>query len=130
MILALLIITTAFIWLGHETDWLTVRLLVGIDKPPIIPCTQGQIRLLRNRFFNNGFKRSIKNWGSYIALGIADPLCGWEYIRDYGELQQEYKMEVMAYGVTNRITLKNPGTVLLKDIARSMLHKPALRRLR
>ena len=123
MIASLTIIILAFLWLGCETKWLTTMLLVGVDKPPIIPCTQHEINFLRNRFFRNGFGRSMKVWGSYIRDSMANPLCGWEYIRDYGELQQEYKMEVIAHGVTNRIILKNPGNKLLKDIARSMLYK-------
>ena len=122
-----IIMMLAFTWLGYETDWMRVRLLRGIDKPPIIPCTLIEISHLRSRYFNNGFRRSMKNWGSYIAHAIAEPLCGWEYIRDYGELQPEYTMEVVAYGVRNRIMLKNPGAELLKDIARSMLHKAIIK---
>ena len=34
MITLLVVVSLAFVWLGYETDWLTVRLLVGVEAEP------------------------------------------------------------------------------------------------
>ena len=50
MIYSIIIITISFIWLGYETDWMRVRLLVGKDLPQY------------------GVGRTLKQWDEYYRI--------------------------------------------------------------
>ena len=106
----------AFAWLGYETDWMRVRLPIGIGAP------------LNGHKFKSW--EELKPWGnvnfkSYpMWLTHPDnmvPLCGLGWLENTMHIIPEYKVEVKAYGVMNKVTLKEPDSRLLKELATSIL---------
>lgn len=80
----LLILIIPFIWLGYETDWLSIKLPVGTQNAPDLDCTTSKFEVrvckyARSRnIYNEGFcgefktytlpARTIKAWGSTLNL--------------------------------------------------------------
>ena len=111
MLLTLLVVALEFIWLGYETDWLTVRLAAGPVPAPIIEKRQAWDSFDWTR------------WKPYL-----EPICGWDWIKSREHIMPDYHFEFKAYGVSHKITLRQPGARILKEIAVSTLHKPRNRK--
>lgn len=118
MYATIVIVTIAYIWLLYETDWLQVRLLVGIE----VPANGHKYDTWSNlKPYNPNF-RQYPMWLTHPDNMI--PLCGLDWLEHTMHIIPEYRIEVKAYGVTNKVTLKEPDSKLLKKLATSMF-KPA-----
>lgn len=101
---ALIIIVAMFTWLGYETNWFTIRLLAG---PDLKPCTADEIAALRVKLFQSPGRNPFKHIGGYIATGYAEPICGWEYIRDHQDLTPDYHVELNLGTVKYSMTINH-----------------------
>ena len=113
MIELIITIGLALIWLGYETNWMTIRLPYGADIPPAIYTTWDMLKPYR----------PDKQYPFWVRCPDAmSPLCGWDYINNARHIVPQYKIEIAAFGVRNKITLKDGGNAkLLKDISTAAL---------
>ncbi len=153
MTIALIIIALAFIWLGYETEWLTVRLLVGSGQVdyPSSPYSFGRWLKEFDFHFANpfigqpdysqvpqpklGFVFTALNcrnsWSDRYTIELSagvennkEPvLCGKKWLNKHWNDLVDYKpqIEISAYGVTHKMTLKSADTKLLRDIAKATM---------
>ena len=107
-----------FTWLLYETDWLRVRLPVGITCE--LSCewrladsaiTEAMKTELIN-LSNNGHK--LHSQGEF--QNNIDPLCGWGYAYQYQHFTPEYKVELIAPG--SKYTFRTESTEILRDAFR------------
>ena len=116
MISLIIVLILLFAWLGYTTNWLRIRLLVGIYDS-VIECEFKTWDELKP--WNPSFKR----YPMWVACpDNMAPLCGWDWLKNTLHIIPHYRIEIIAFGVTNRINLvAGENTKLLKDISRSTL---------
>ena len=115
MIISLTVIVLAFLWLGYETNWMRLRLLYE----EIIPEVEYEYKTWKE-LKPWQVTKQYPFWVRYPDLMA--PLCGWDYINNTMHIIPQYKIEIVAFGVRNKITLNNGGDAkLLKDIATTTL---------
>lgn len=115
-----LILILAFMWLGYETDWMTVRLPRGLAKLPA-QTIEYEYRTWQQLDPRNGHKLT-KQYPFWLRFPEhMAPLCGWDYLENTPHIIPQYKIEIKAHGVTNKVTLKEADSKLLKDLATSIL---------
>ena len=102
----LLLLIPAFLWLGYETQWLTIRLLVGDLPEPIVE-------------FEYKEWDALWDWGAWgkITKGAHnEPLCGWDWIKNNLQVVPVYKIELYyGNGYRQTMTLKNPAGKILRE---------------
>ena len=115
MIIGLTLILTSFIWLLYETDWMRVRLPVGIICEPRWYMPDSAVtKVMKQELIDlsrNGYKRSwgeFKNWMS--------PLCGWGYAYQYRNFTPEYKVELISDHA--KYTFRTSSIPILRDAFR------------
>ena len=107
MIATLTIIILAFAWLGYETDWMRVRLPIGLNLLP------------------NWLSFDWSSWKKYI-----EPICGWEWIQNRYHPTPIYKVELITEHA--HYTIHSHSTSALRDafrVYRNPYIKINLRRL-
>ena len=101
----LLILIPAFMWLGYETDWLTVRLMVGDMPETIIE-------------FEYKDWEEVIDWAAWnkLTYGATTPMC-MDWIKNTPQVVPVYHIELYyGNGYRQNITLKNPGGNTLKQV--------------
>lgn len=134
----IVIMTLAFIWLGYESDWMTIRLYKGkatIKKVPLARLwfqTFHWFKPYKNtNFFPKeypSFKRDMINYriipssilkghkwddtyNIYVSPGIRDVLCGTDWLDEHWNDLKDYAPQVELYfgnGYRQTFTLKKP----------------------
>ena len=94
MIATIIILSLAFTWLGYETDWMRIRLVVGIESLP-----------------PNWLLFDWSKWKRYMI-----PICGWEWIKCHHHPTPEYKIELIA--PSSKYTIKSNCVPALRDAFR------------
>lgn len=97
--LALIIIAIAFIWLGYETNWLTIRLPYG--SLPVIPEPE--------RMSWDDIKLKYKPLE--FSPGVEAPLCGWDWLENTMHVIPESKVYMIHGGVRYSMTIKDPTVI-------------------
>lgn len=117
--ISLITILIACIWLGYETDWLTVRLPVGLTMGAGACC---EWRLADNQVTKNMKRDLINRWQlTKISLALfkghyLEPLCGWGFAYQYQSFEPEYKIELITEHA--HYTMRTQSTSLLRDAFR------------
>jgi hypothetical protein len=119
-IIAANIILTAFCWLLVETDYLRVRLPVGILYEIGASCQWH----LPDDAVTDDMKQELLNLWSKLpkevkakfAQGLESPLCGWGYAYQYRNLTPECAVEMTIGNVRYNMTIKQPS--IIKDVMR------------
>ena len=116
--IGLIITGIAFVWLGYETDWLRVRLLVG-NALDIGACSLW--RLADNQVTDdmkreligkrNGKRRTPGEFGDGFT-----PLCGWGFAYQYKDFKPEYKIELFTEKA--HYTMRTENVNILRDAFR------------
>ena len=123
----LFVIALALLWLFRESDWLRLRMVVGAvvtscpwaphpthrlcyqwfdrDGKPTNAAGQGSITLTRENFKGYPF-----------SPGIDTPLCGWEWIEGRPHPRADYRITIVAWGITHRIALANDNPTAMKTL--------------
>lgn len=118
MIIPITILVAAFLWLGYETDWMRVRLMVG-DYP---------IPELEYVDWLSCFDSLA--WDKLTYRADIDPICGWNWIKGRLHPLPVYKIELYyGNGYRQKITLKNPNGNILKQVIKINTGKKYFRRL-
>lgn len=110
-----------FAWLLYETNFLRVRLPIGIQCEYGASCewhltdsavTKDMKReLIDLSLSHNGHKLS---WG--VFKDWMSPLCGWGYAYQYRDFRPEYKIELIAPG--SHYTFRTDSIPVLRDAFR------------
>lgn len=117
MILSILII--AFAWLMYETDWLRVRLPVGLI------CKSGECcdwRLSENQVTSQMINELLCKWDinkvqrAMFDSGHLKPLFGWAFAYQYRNLMPEYKIELI--DEHSKYTMRTESMPVLRDAFR------------
>lgn len=132
MIVLIVIIGLAFAWLGYETDWLRIRLLVGaIAKPKYARYkaynkignkkpSWGDTKLHEGNNYPEGYTPNGEP--EYIITlnpGINNVLCGWGWLDKHCADLVDYhpNLYLETGGVRYNMKLKKPE--VLKDIMKA-----------
>lgn len=110
MIATIIIVSLALGWLGKETDWLTVRLLIGAEAV-IIEYQRKSWEDLEPRGRLNKQYPFWLRFPEHMA-----PLCGLEWLRNTMHVIPEYKIELI--GETYKTTIHSHSTDALRDAFR------------
>lgn len=102
-------VVASFVWLGYESNWMRIKLLVGIPFKPAIPCTREEIIKLRRELFPAPTIRNKWPLGSYIWGGVMEPMCSWEFIRDHKDFNPEFNIELVFPGVRYNMIIQAPA---------------------
>ena len=103
MIIASIIIGLAFIWLGYETNWVRVRLLVGIETSTKYK-TWAELKPWST-------KKSDPMWLRFPK--IMEPLSGWDWLENTMHIIPEYTIELITD--TSKITMRSQNMSILRD---------------
>jgi len=106
MITTAIIVSLAFSWLAYETDWLRVRLAVGI-----IDTCQRKSWLELKPWHPN---RQFPFWVRFPS--VMSPLCGWDYILNTMHIIPEHKIELITD--TAKYTIRSQSAKALGDAFR------------
>ena len=108
----------AFIWLGYETRWLTIRLMVGDIALPEF----------EYREWNE-----LWDWTAWNKLTMGadiEPVCGWKWIKDNLQVVPVYRIQLYyGNGYKQTMTLKNPDGNILKQAIKINTGKKYFRKL-
>lgn len=128
MIATIIIVGLAFIWLGYETSWLTVRLPRGPAQ------NQPKVNITRLWFKTFGFYHPYRNKGFFpceqpytrdsmpyhkpyaleLSSGVYDTLCGAQWLEEHWHDLDNYQSKVELYfgnGYKQTFTLKKPELI-------------------
>lgn len=125
MITSLIIIAIAFVWLGYETDWLTVRLLSGAIKAPRY-YSRSEIHELAKRI---GWTYKLHKGADYfsaLAKEWITPITGWDWIFEHEHDLDDYQPLILLRMNGNRYAMTVKKLSVLKDIIKvnATTHKP------
>lgn len=117
--ISLITILIAFIWLGYETNWLTVRLPIGLTIETGACC---EWRLADSKVTDWMKDSLINKWQlSKISQALFDgdflqPLFGWGFAYQYQNFEPEYTIEL----ITDRAhyTMRTQSISTLRDAFR------------
>lgn len=108
-------------WLLYETDWMRVRLPVGIIGE--LSCewrlADNQVtKDMRQELIDTWFSRNGDKQSHMIRchLEIGSPLCGWGFAYQYRDFTPEYKIELIAPG--SKYTFRTESIPILRDAFR------------
>ena len=137
MISTIIIVSLALYWLARETDYMRIKLLVGVSCEVGACCawrlldnyvTEDMRQELRRRS-NNGHKLTWGEFKDYI-----DPLCGWGYAYQYSNFKPPVSLELVTGH--SKITVTNCTDIkAINEVIRvyknpfAGLKKPVLARL-
>lgn len=126
MLATIIIITICLAWLGHETEWLTLRLPVGKVKPKY---ARYQVyHIIRNRkagpkdikVYEGGNLPEDHNlnlseipcYQIVLSPGI-EPMCGYEWLNKHCADMVDYqpKIEMNIANVRYKMTVKQPSVL-------------------
>lgn len=118
MIALVVTLILALTWLGYETDWMQVRLSIGV------------IEVVSNGYkFKswNELKPYNPNFRSYpMWLTHPDnmtPLCGLDWLENTMHIIPECRIELNHSGVKYNMTIKEPA--IIKSVVSALRAKPA-----
>ena len=112
MTAAIVIISLALYWLGYESRWLTIRLLVGCDAV-IIEYARKPWEELEPRG-----KISLKNYPFWLCFPEhMHPLCGREWLENTMHVVPEYNIYMAIGGCRYNMTVKQEG--ILKQVMKA-----------
>ena len=106
----LIAIILAFYWLILETDYLRVRLLVGVIAPPV------ELERL-----NWDACQARYGWLK-LSTGVESPLCGWDWLQNNTHPIPQVKVSFSSGGVRYNWDIKDP--IILKDAITATHAKP------
>ena len=118
MILTILTIALALIWLGKETDWLRVRLLIGKDKPKVFAQYRAFNSLKKKKYYevevhagSNADEPQGTMYTVVLDPGITDPICGWDWLDKHVADLVDYtpRVELQLAGIKYDMTIKPAG---------------------
>lgn len=127
MIGCLIVVGLAFVWLGYETEWMTVRLPCGAipirSAQYIVHYTLGRSKWNGNCRVGGTVRNFDKTYDIFLSPGIDNILCSWEWLDEHCADLVDYQplLEISAYGVTHKMHIKTPTTNLLKDISKATM---------
>ena len=107
-------IAAALVWMLYECDWLRLRMVVGpvvtfcwFDREgnPTDAAGLEPITLTRKDFENFPF-----------SPGIDTPLCGWKWIEGRSHPRADYRITIVAWGITHRIALATDNPTAMKTL--------------
>ena len=123
MTAAVIIIALAFAWLGYETDWLRVKLLVGIECAvggccPWRMSDSAVTEAMKDSLINSWESRHALNKVQVALLdgGHMTPMCGWGYAFQFRDFRPEYKIELIDEHC--HFTMQTANTSVLRDAFR------------
>lgn len=114
MIPTIIIVSLAFLWLGYETRWLTVRL------EAYTPCEYGancEWRLGDGQVDKTMKWELLHRWqlrgteGIRFDADIIQPLFGWGYAYQFRNFQPEYAIELIGAGYKTTIHSNNASAL-------------------
>jgi len=129
MLEALITVLIALTWLGHETEWLTVRLPVGKasqQEPDTIQLYQTwledafPLRLVRLDWEVCKARYGTKQL--QFSPGIDSPLCGWDWLENNTHPIPQVDVSFTSGGVRYHWQVKDLG--ILKDAISATHAKP------
>lgn len=106
MVVAILIICLAYYWLLNETNYLRVRLLIGVESKPLElqriswGACQSRYRVLK------------------LSIGVDEPLCGWDWLESRTHPIPQVTVDINSGGVRYHWDIKD--TVILNDAIKSL----------
>ena len=116
MIALLAIIMMALAWLGYETDWLRVRLPMGIE----VPANGHKYKTWDElKPWNPNFK-SYPMWLTHPDNMI--PLCGRDWLENTMHIIPECRIELNHSGVRYNMTIKEPS--IMRSVVTALRAKP------
>jgi len=120
-VIGIILIILGFIWLLYETDYLRVRLLVGIETKPI-EYEYMSWEDVKTRYFYGLPSRQTPFW--YANPEHMEPLCGLAWLENTMHVIPEYRIELDFGGNKYKMTVKEPK--VLKEIVKvnTKKHKP------
>lgn len=107
MIVAITVIALAFTWLIYETDYLRIRLPVGVDIQPIEYARKSWLEL---KPWNT--KKNDPMW--LTSPDYMEPLCGRDWLENTMHIIPEYKIELDFGGIKYKMNILEPK--VLKDV--------------
>ena len=131
MIVTIFIVSLALSWLGYETKWLAVRLLVGELAKPKYARYKAYNSLTKRKFYDgralhegNNYPEGYSPNGEpeYMIIlnpGIDGILCGWDWLNEHcaGMVDYQPKIEMNMGGVRYNMTIKQPA--IIKDVMKA-----------
>ncbi len=103
MVPALAIIILALTWLGRETEWLRLQLLVG--APALSAPDTPEVRAAWDTFDWRTMQFFTYSYGSGVVWKV--PLCGWDWITGREHIIPEYDVEFSAAGCRYKMHLNS-----------------------
>ena len=106
-----------FSWLLYETNYMRVRLPMGITCEPFCQWRLPDSKVtkkMRQELIDlpsNGHRRAWGEFKDYMT-----PLCGWGYAYQYKDFRPEYKIELIAPG--SHYTFRTSSIPVLRDAFR------------
>jgi len=104
--IVLILIVIAFIWLGYETDWMRVRLLVGVQS------SEHRKSWLDLKPYTT--KKTDPFWLRWPE--IMEPMCGLKWLEETMHIIPEYKIELISPGCKQ--TIRSESVPALRDAFR------------
>jgi len=106
------ILILAFIWLLAETDWLRIRLLIGVNATPIVY----QYKTWEEILAMLPCKLTKNDPGWLRFPGNMAPLTGWDWLHNTMHIIPEYKIELI--GIGYKTTINSNSMPHLRDAFR------------
>lgn len=152
MIPSLIVISLAFTWLLYESNWMRVRLPVGA-MAQVEQIKTVRLNYIMDEMYSKhyGFSNEFGSCGKYeqclifqdsssyydkaqrmyLAVGLTEPVCGWDWILNHEHPIIENHIEILAHNCKHTITLCDNPEVdygrIMKDVCQ-VAFKPNIRR--
>lgn len=104
-----LVVILGLAWLGKETNWLTIRLLVGAEHT--------EQRKSWNELGAGSITTRKTDPGWLRWPGNQAPLCGWDWLKNTMHIIPESRIALELNGVRYKMTIKKCDVI--KDIMRA-----------
>ncbi len=119
MIALIATIIMALAWLGYETDWMRVRLPVGVTAPVIELEVRKPWDYFKAKIWNPNFKL-YPMWLTHPT--VMDPICGWDWLENTMHIIPECRIELNHSGVRYNMTIKEPS--IMRSVVTALRAKP------
>ena len=119
MIATIIIVGLAFIYLGYESDWMRVRLLIG-EAIELSACCEWRLqdtqvtKDMKQELFDRAWGKVGNAWGYFKEYH--PPLCGWGFAYQFRDFQPEYKVELITEH--SKQTMRTQSIPILRDAFR------------
>lgn len=115
MAITVIILSLALTYLGYETGWMRVRLLVGKFNPymPDDAVTIQMKRELLKSWFGGKVDKVLR---CHLEVPDAQPLFGWGFAYQYKDFNPECKVELIGKGY--KTTMRSTRPDILRDAMR------------